>query len=155
MKNAGGFALINSGSITACYSTGSVTKINLKYGASYYGGFVGDNSGTITNCYSTGSVSGWEVGGFAGYNYSSINKCFSSGAVSGAIIGGFASRCGESGAITNCFWDIESSGIPASVSAGGEGKTSDEMTKQATYVDWDFANVWQLDDSDGLYPVLR
>ena len=51
------------GTITNCYSTGSVS------GNKWVGGLVGVNNyyGTITNCYSTGSVSGkYNVGGLVG-----------------------------------------------------------------------------------------
>ena len=54
-----------AGTITDCYSTGSVS------GGNYIGGLIGyDDAGTVTDCYSTGSVSGNEVvGGLIGYNY--------------------------------------------------------------------------------------
>ena len=50
-----------SGSITNCYSTGSLS------GFSHIGGLVGTNGGSITSSYSTASVSGYDhVGGLVG-----------------------------------------------------------------------------------------
>ena len=62
LAGAGGLVGHNCdhGTITNCYSTGSVS------GADYVGGLVGYNhEARIDNCYSTGSVSGtgWFIGG--------------------------------------------------------------------------------------------
>jgi hypothetical protein len=76
-----------SGSITNCYSTGTVS------GDQYVGGLVGCNGlvwergygGNITNCYSTGNVCGYYyIGGLVGYNSGSITNCYSTGAVLGS-----------------------------------------------------------------------
>ncbi len=52
----------NSGTVSECYSTGSVS------GGWYVGGLVGENYyGTVSECYSVGSVSGsGNVGGLVG-----------------------------------------------------------------------------------------
>ncbi len=80
--HVGGLVGDNLGTVSSCYSTGSIS------GNSYVGGLVGyDYSGTVENCYSTGSVNGTGdyVGGLAGYNYYSIiNRCYSTCSVSGA-----------------------------------------------------------------------
>ncbi|MGE0076333.1 MAG: MBG domain-containing protein [Bacteroidales bacterium] len=55
MSAGGGFVGNNGGSISECYSTGSVTPLG---GAEYYGGFVGYNSGTVTSCYWDTELSG-------------------------------------------------------------------------------------------------
>ena len=84
----GGMSGYNNGTITDCYSTGSVTsKIFEDY--SYTGGLVGDNRRNITNCYSEATVvstNGRVVGGLVGYNYGSnakISNCYSTGNASG------------------------------------------------------------------------
>jgi len=88
------------GTITNCYSTGSVS------GNRYVGGLVGHSSvGTITNCYSTGSVSGYGyVGGLAGHNEeATISNCYSAGSVNGVLdVGGLAGY-NEEATISNCY----------------------------------------------------
>ncbi|WP_204845096.1 GLUG motif-containing protein, partial [Sedimentisphaera salicampi] len=49
----GGLCGYNSGTISSCYATGSVSGEG-----NYLGGLCGYNSGTISSCYATGSVSG-------------------------------------------------------------------------------------------------
>ncbi len=98
------------GTITNCYSTGSVvgnaTDLN------FVGGLVGNNeAGTITNCYSTGSVIGTAtdrnfVGGLVGGNGDTITHCYSTGSVVGNatdrnFVGGLVGNNG--GPVTNCY----------------------------------------------------
>jgi len=106
----GGLVGGNSGTITNCYSTASVT------GERRVGGLVGCNyySGTITNCYSTASVSGelW-VGGLVGFIYDyngTINNCYSMGDVSASrdYVGGLVAYNG--GTISNCYSTASISG---------------------------------------------
>jgi len=131
-------------SITNCYSTSSVS------GNEDVGGLVGRTDGNVTNCYSTGSVSGGEwVGGLVGFNWGTITNCYSTGYVEGAVdVGGLVGYGG--GAITS-FWDIETSGQPAS--AGGIGKTTAEMQTASTFVGWLFGTVWTIDEGKD-YPRL-
>ncbi|MBI5894337.1 MAG: MBG-2 domain-containing protein, partial [Deltaproteobacteria bacterium] len=85
--------------------------------------------------YSTGSVTATGayvdyVGGLAGYN---------------------------SGAITNSYWDTETSG--KATSAGGTGLTTVEMMTMASFTNWDIANsggagtVWRIYEGQ-TYPLL-
>jgi hypothetical protein len=115
----GGLVGSNGGTVTNCYSTGSVS------GDSVVGGLVGSNGGTVTNCYSTGSVSGDGcVGGLVGGNDAgNIITSYSTGTVSGIDdVGGLA---GTGGGVLYCVWDMETSGL--SGSAGGMGLTTVEM----------------------------
>ena len=54
--------------------------------------------------------------------------------------------------ISNSYWDTESSGWDTS--DGGEGRTTTEMTTEATFVDWDFADTWTIDEGTS-YPCLQ
>jgi hypothetical protein len=47
---------------------------------------------------------------------------------------------------------VHTSGQETSV--GGEGKTTAQMKQRATFVDWDFANVWDIAENQ-TYPFLR
>jgi hypothetical protein len=133
-----------SGTISSCYSTGSVIGID------NVGGLCGFNdNGTISSCYSTVSVSGTgAVGGFCGFNHGVISFCYSTGAVSGEDnVGGF---CGKTDFIIfSCYWDVETSGL--SISAGGYGMTTAEMQTESTFFSWDFIDTWVMND----YPALR
>jgi hypothetical protein len=94
----GGLAGSNSGTVTRCYSTGTVN------GLWSVGGLVGENSGTVTHCYSTGVVSGTsDIGGLLGWNYDgALTDCYSTGAVSGSeAVGGLAGSNG--GTMSACY----------------------------------------------------
>jgi hypothetical protein len=88
-SGVGGLVGMNNGSVSNCYSTGSVVGDGSRYGI---GGLVGSNSGSITASYSGGKVRGQEcVGGLLGPN---------------------------SGKITSSFWDMETSGQTTSLGVG-------------------------------------
>jgi hypothetical protein len=153
---AGGLVGFNSGTLTACYVTGSVSGAG-----NSVGGLVGANSsGMITTCYATDSVSGTSlVGGLVGMNSSGvITTCYAAGPVSGTSFTGGLSGRNDSGSISGCFWDMETSGQPTS--AGGVGKTTEEMMTLSTFTDagWDFTDTdgdmadWQMGSRE--YPVL-
>ncbi|MBN2790389.1 MAG: hypothetical protein JXR69_09395 [Candidatus Delongbacteria bacterium] len=155
MYTFGGFIgmLNNECTVLNCYSESDVYGDQIDY---YYyyeyseqvGGFIGHNYvSDIYNSYSTGSVYGlYDVGGFIGTNNGTTDviNCFSSGSVtSDDNPGGFIGYLnnGSSAVITNCFWDIETSGQTTSQGGSGVvGKTTAEMTTQATFTDatWDF-----------------
>jgi len=134
-SRVGGLAGYNfsGGRITDSYSNGSVT------GEQYIGGSVGYNDhATMTNVYSTGRLSGRDdVGGLVGYNWPPDSAADSS------------------------FWDIETSRY--SISAGGDGKSTVEMSQLQTFSDagWDFvgerengpSDTWAMPPDLG-YPVL-
>ena len=74
----GGLVAVNDGTISKCYSTGSVTA------NSNLGGLVGVNNSTVNNSYSTVTVSGKEkTGGLVGANYGKVSYTYASGKVSG------------------------------------------------------------------------
>jgi hypothetical protein len=132
----GGLTGINYiGTITQCYSTGTVN------GSGYVGGLAGYNQsansslGVITSCYATGSVKGsYSVGGLVGENWGSISQCYSASTVGGTSsysnIGGLVGG-GSSDSVKNSFWDIQTSG--QTKSRGGTGKTTAEMKTQTTF----------------------
>jgi len=92
---------IESGTVSNCYSTGSISGFN------YVGRLVGNNHGTLTNCYSNGLVSGTgdHIGGLIGWNeFGKVYGCYSSGLVSGTgnFIGGLIGN-NYSGKVDKCF----------------------------------------------------
>ena len=169
----GAIAGKTSGSSTVidmCFTSGSVT------GNNFVGGLVGYNllGATIQNSGSRAAVTGEEyVGGLAGANLETITNCYATGLVSATTGGG--GLVDGNVAVTNCFWDTETSGL--SGSEGGTGKTSAEMKDIATFTNtatsglttaWDFVGTtnddagtddwWNMNlissktDNDG-YPV--
>ena len=94
------------GTITNCYSTGSIS------GNQYIGGLVGYNEGTIVGCYSTVTIVGEsQVGGLAGGNTGTISDSNSAGSVDGdkQRVGGLVGGP-SSGTIINCFSTAEVGG---------------------------------------------
>jgi beta-lactam-binding protein with PASTA domain len=157
----GGFSY-NIGGLIGQNSSGTVTKcyavVEIPWAYDNTGGLVGyNNSGTIINCYAAGSLptGGWAPGGFVGNNSGHIDKCYSTCHVPNG--GGLVA--GNTGTVTNSFWDIETSG--QSVSAGGTGKTTAEMQTLSTFTlaGWDFSTNdgdladWYIHEAD--YPQLN
>jgi len=171
----GGLAGENSGDITRCYSTGivngstsvggvvgyslggtltcsfSTAKVS---GSSYVGGLVGEHWGTaVTNCYSSGAVSGRSiVGGLTGGNWGTIANCYSTSKVSGTDSVGGLVGARTWGVVTDSFWDIQTSGQTTSV--GGTGKTTAEMKMAVTFTNWDFEEIWTIQEGVD-YPKLQ
>lgn len=142
-ENVGGFiGYYADGTIVKSLVSGAVSTGN-NGGDSFCGGFAGWAGGDSTDCYVTGAVTatGDYVGGFAGVSDNETN-CYSTGAVTGvgANVGGFNGN--EGGTTTECFWDTETSGQPASF--GGTGKTTAQMKDAATFTAWALSTIWNL-----------
>ncbi len=143
--NFGGLAGVNAGVIAASYATGSVSG----NGFADVGGLVGDNNytGVITAAYARGTVSGRvdRYGGLLGSNRGVVTVCYSTGGVPRGG-GGLIEKNGDRGAVTNCYWDTDTSG--QSDSAGGDGKTTAELQSPTGYAG-PYAS-WNVDlDGDG------
>jgi hypothetical protein len=154
----------DSAIINNSYATGAVS------GDDYVGGLVGNSTAgynkpysTISNNYATGTVSGdSRVGGLVGYSYysSTISNNYATGSVSGDdYVGGLVGF--NNGSVSNSFWDMETSG--QTTSAGGTGKTTEEMKDPNTYpvADWDITTetgsegpIWVIRDKNQGYPYL-
>jgi hypothetical protein len=132
-----------------------------------FGGLVGcAQKGFVGDSYARGSVSastGCErVGGIAGciYLQGRLFNTYSTGVVTGngaLNVGGhvgFNAPGNEAGTSTGSYWDTQTSGQPSS--AAGTGKSTTQMKQQATFVNWDFTTIWDIDGvtNDG-YPFLR
>lgn len=150
-----GFVTYGSGGvIEKCASYVDVTMHAYQEAVGSAGGLVGSfGYHTISNCYARGDalVTTEYIsygGGFVGFHPSgTIDNCYSTGSAAQGFSG--------SGACTDCFWDTQTSGCPASTC--GTGKTTSQMKTQPTFTDagWDFATVWDMGGAvnDG-YPYL-
>ncbi|MDR9467747.1 MAG: GLUG motif-containing protein [Marinospirillum sp.] len=126
--------------IESSYATGTIN------GENEVGGLVGNSQqASIINSYSINNIiSGHEsVGGLVGNaDAGSITNSY---AVTQSITSNLDTSMGglvgnSSGAnITHSYWDTTTSGL--TTSAGGEGKTSEQMRNATTYKDWD-ASTW-------------
>jgi len=147
----GGLVGRGEGTISNSYSTGSVS------GSDGAGGLVGYNMyshAAITNSYSTASVSGSScVGGLVGENYGgTVNNSYSTGNVSGTIDVGGLIGWDYYGTVNHSYYDTNTSG--QTDTGKGEPKTTAEMKQQATFVGWDFADIWAIIE-DVTYPFLQ
>jgi hypothetical protein len=146
-----GLVVDNNGSVSNCYSNGTVNgflyvgvivahnraNVSKSYstgtvaGEQHIGGIIGENIGSVSNCYNTGSVTGsgsvgnlYDIGGLVGTNDGSISNCYSTGTVTGEhSVGGLVG--GNGGSVSTSFWDIQTSGLASS--DGGVGLTTSEM----------------------------
>jgi len=151
---AGGLAGWSDGTISSCFSTANVT------GTDYVGGLLGVNDALASNCYAIGTVSGRNyVGGIAGDNIGTLTNCYAIGNVtgSGSYIGGIA---GGNSISTNCYWDTLTTGCTSgygvnSNTFSGSGLTTTEMHQSSSYSGWNFSTVWSISPSiNNGYPYL-
>ena len=164
-QRVGGLVASSYGVIEQCYSIAQVR------GYCCVGGLTGrlsssrDAPNYIHDCYSCGCVIGIsQVGGLVGLQqgpdkYSpivpDIARCYSTAVVTGEDqVGGLigARQDDEVSDDLSSFWDVETSSQLES--AGGVGKTTAEMKQQATFTDWDFIEVWDIEENQ-TYPFLR
>jgi len=152
-----------SGIISQCFSTGNIS------GNEKIGGLIGDFSHdtSISNSYSRASVTGTSyIGGIIGLldDNASVSYCYSTGPVdgSGSCIGGLIGSKTYNEYVLGSFWDIETSN--QANSAGGTGKTTEEMKSIDTYyyAGWDFVGetvngkeeIWNLYSENDGYPYF-
>jgi hypothetical protein len=154
------------GWIANCYATGSVSAGDYSMSLGGLVGYFGD--GSITNSYSTANVTGGkrsrglgglvgEVGTALGDDGGPVTNCYATGSVTaGEDSSGLGGLVGAIwlGTVSNCFWDVQRSGI--SESARGTGLATAQMQTAAPFLDagWDFVNVWDIGENQ-TYPYLR
>lgn len=164
---------VSEGSISNCYATGAVSG---GYNCFILGGLCGDLSrtSTISDSYATGSVTGGDgaenLGGLCGRSISTdsfISNCYSTGWINGGDNSmNLAGLCGYygSGNISNCFWDMETSGtiLGLNLVPGYPGtvtnvvfKTTTQMQTVGTFSGsgWDFVSTWWINEGKD-YPKL-
>lgn len=162
--NAGGLVGISQDSLVRnSYAVDDVE------GDIFVGGLVGQNNGVIQNSYAHGSVTvittvaGGLVGTLGGAESTLdilIENSYSTGTVMGpAGLGALVGTIANGGTVSASFWDADLS--DAEDSAGGEGKSTEEMKVKSTFTNagWNFSSVWNIDEEQGVvndgYPFLR
>jgi hypothetical protein len=165
LSNAGGLiGLVKSNevasSVSTSYATGNVnaeSKIKIEG----VGGLIGRvtasnaspmcNSGKIakiSNSFSSGTSFGYAAkGGLVGISdfLLNITNSYSHGGNGGLV--GYAPCTPD---VKNSYWDKDISRQNSSPN-GGEGKTTAQMYQTATYANWDFNTIWNIDEGRG-YP---
>jgi hypothetical protein len=157
LNDVGGLTGINFGGIiTSCYSTCNVQ------GESKVGGLVGCNDvyeipiapyyvppvpAYIRYCYSSGKVTGSSyVGGLVGFDDNSvIMDSYSNGLVLGSSYAGGLVGYIENSFVDDSFWDTQTSG--KTTSAGGTGKTTEEMQTKTTFASTTWFGPWIIDEN--------
>ena len=142
--------------ITESFASGNVSSVN----GTSIGGLVGLNGGAITDAYATGvvgSAGATKVGGLVGTNTGLITRTYATGAVIGDTdVGGLVGI--NTGAVNSSYWDVQTSGMM--ISAGGTGKTTQEMKTLSTYVGWNIDDTGNTGKTWRIYgnqtaPLLR
>jgi uncharacterized membrane protein YgcG len=150
--NVGGFVGANrNGAVRNASATGAVT------GGQFVGGFAGVNRGpneaSLVDTYARGAVVGTsEVGGLVGFNNGDVASSYATGVVTGTSRVGGLVGIEDSSTATDAYWDVETTGQPAS--AGGTGLTTAQMTGLAARENlsgFAIPGTWVLTDG---YPVL-
>jgi hypothetical protein len=151
--DVGGLVGVNyDGVVSACYAAGDV------WGQECAGGLVGSSDPIgmeptgVTSCYATGSVHAERcAGGLVGQNRSAIVTSYSVSAVSGeGSVGGLVGQDLLGGVLLS-YWDVQASGV--TVSAGGRGRTSEQMRLAETFKGWGHDGQWVIEEGAG-YPRL-
>ena len=156
----GGLCGVSDGTIEQCIHNSTVILSSSYYINLYYGGLAAtlNQDASISNSMNL-EISLKDTGSYASHyagitheNKGTITNCYSaSGKISGYGIA-------NGGTMTNCFYDKTT--IGSSSTSYGTPKSTLAMKMEMTYTDWDFENIWAIDESEenpinGGYPYLR
>jgi len=128
LGRSGGLVGENSGVISNCSSTGTLTS---NQDGDYVGGLVGSNTGSISNSFSTVAIDGYGGayhGGLAGYSSGPISNSYSTGSItdchnySGGLVGFSDGTISDSYSTSNV--DAEYNGTPPDYIGGLAGYSS-------------------------------
>ncbi|MDR2750623.1 MAG: hypothetical protein LBC41_08190, partial [Clostridiales bacterium] len=171
---AGGLigTIYNDSVLETSYATGNVSLT----GGYIAGGLCGESFGSaISNCYARGNVSGGTgsatgVGGLVGYfslvGTNTLTNSYSTGNVTGkgtTELGAFSGMTSVAFIGYN-YYDASKAGINRATGTAGNwkgqktaypvGVYTPDMYKQDTYKNWDFVNIWTIEEGVS-YPTLR
>lgn len=152
--------LIGSGqssTIARSFATGNVAGSYDSTGG-LVGYLSGDSSNSITDCYASGNVTGLaKVGGLLGSkSYDpKVIQCYAVGVISGTsnlggLIGGSVASAST---VVNGYYDEDTTGRSGTDNRG-TGKTTVEMQQEATFVNFNFTTIWDIDEGNS-YPNLQ
>lgn len=159
LDSNGGLVSRNFGVVDQCFSD-SVMETDSN------SGLCGWNGGIVRNCYALGVMkkadfdfsesAGLVVANidFDGNMLAKIENCYAACKLEDpeyafGLAGGWDEFYGSA---TSSYWDTEVSSTIFSYF--GDGLTTAQMKQKASYVDWDFENIWFIDEGND-YPILR
>ncbi len=153
---AGAIAGSNSGTISNCFSMGSIVSTNY---ANVIGGLVGENTSTgiIGPAYSRTHVSGGDIiGGFVGTNAGTITNAFSAGRVT--LSSGYTQTdifCGtNTGTLTDTFADKAMAGKSTYALLDDVTTTQELMDMTCFSTTGTASNVFTESSTESAYPQL-
>lgn len=150
-RSVGGLVGHNRGEIDSSFATGRVSSDGQSVG-----GLVGINwfDSYIRNSYSRGETAGEEeVGGLVGYNRGRVINCYATGLVTGEErLGGLVGVKDDTSRIESSYYDEETT--DQSDRGKGEPRTTVQMQQQGTFEDWDFQQIWCIEE-ESTYPFLQ
>ncbi len=159
VRNAGGLAGTNAGTIVGCYVTGAVTASSNSLVA---GGIAGSNrQGIVADSYATASV--WteapdaRAGGLVGLNYSgTISGCYVAGQLTNVAGSPYADllvgRDLQFSRIAGSYFLAPAVGGPDD--GFGMPLTDEQMKQRASFTDWNFTRTWAICEGQ-TYPHLQ
>lgn len=144
--------------ISRCQYNGDIT---VSRGSA--GGIIGSSYGTttISDCYAIANISakdGWACYGMGIGGYQ-VSNCYFVGTINGPSTTdswrgcyGITTNTEMYSWCTHSYYNSEL--FKGTGSRDGIPKTEQEMKRQATYENWDFNAIWQIEEGKG-YPTLR
>ena len=149
----------NGGIVQACFNVGSTDGYNNA------GGLIGENSGSdwgccepesgskgyVYNSWSIGPVNGeWDVGSFIGDNNGNVQNCLAYCSIPYQGYGGI-DLIGDNdewrAEVYGCYYPSESCSLGQE--EGIVRKSAADLQHQSTYENWDFANIWAIQEGRG------
>jgi hypothetical protein len=158
LRRSGGLIGNNAGVVAECHALCFANGQLFDFGA-----LVGQNSGTITDCYAEGYLSSYlnpryamaspYMGGLVGWNVGTIANCYATTAVAAhPINGGLIGHTSANTIMSSFFLSEADGGGPDN--GLGTPLSAEEMSRQASFVGWDFMGVWMICEGRD-YPRLR
>jgi hypothetical protein len=148
--------------VTECWSRGT-----MEIGAGTAmttGGFIGESyeSSTILDCYTEVAPAEGTVGG-AGFigvisgEVTTVTNCYASVKTpTGGVPAGFCTYLEGGSTITHCYWDnTKNPGLDDPDASGVGGSTTKELLAETTFTGWDFTDVWEIHEGQGMPHLKR
>lgn len=148
---------IATANVNKCISDGAITA---GYDSSMIGGLFGscDYYVYISNSYTMCNATGGDlVGGLIGYmSESTATNCYAVNEVTATIteyetdVGGLVGYI-DSSTVGSSYYNNDINGLTDTDK--GLPKTTEELKKQVTFIDWDFENIWSIRENE-TYPYF-
>lgn len=143
--------------LSECLQTGAVSGTG-----EYVGGIAGYvTGGKISDCVNAGAVSSsaeFAGGIFGSTSKTEVTRCLVTEAVTAKSEKSGAVGAISGAAVTDCYYNSEKNEkafVSAVASSGALGITEDAMLNAASFANWDFNKVWEINELHASYPLLK